>query len=52
MATSVVDTFINKTTLSLGAVLVFLLSVLGVDLVDHDQVALGLALLAGSRVVE
>lgn len=50
-ASSVVDVFVNRTTLSLAAVAVFALNVFGVTLGDHDT-ALGLALLAGSRVAE
>ena len=45
------DTFINKTTLSLGAVVVFGLTLFGYQLGGHD-LELGLGLLAASRVVE
>lgn len=49
---SVLDTFVNNHTLSLAAVAVFGLSVAGVDIVDHDQLALGLGLLAAANLVD
>lgn len=53
MAASVVDKVINKSTLSLAALAVFGLAAFGVDVgVGDNQVALGLALLAGGKVVE
>jgi hypothetical protein len=50
-ASGVLETFVNKTTLSLAAVAVFGLTVLGYSLGGHD-LELGLGLLAASRVVE
>lgn len=46
------NTFINGHTLSVAAVVVFALTVFGVEVVDHNQLALGLGLLSASHIVE
>lgn len=50
---SILDTVTSSSTLSLAAFAVLALAAFGVDLgVGDNQIALGLALLAGSSLVE
>jgi hypothetical protein len=50
---SIVDNVVSNHTLTLAAVAVFALSAFGVDLgVGDNQIALGLALLAGSNLAD